>query len=130
MKKGEKIKAVTAHFQNDLLQEMVCEYNELGNKVVETPYLEGKKEGLAKIYSPDGKLNLTIRFSQDKKSGLQTQYFPNGTVFREIAYVDDLKNGEEISYFDNGRVASICLYRDDQLEGLSQSWNQEWDPCF
>jgi antitoxin component YwqK of YwqJK toxin-antitoxin module len=122
---GEKVKAVTAHFENDRLQGIVSEYNELGSKVAETPYRDGKKEGQARLYSPDGKLNLTIQFIEDKKEGLQIQHFSNGAVFRETAFADDLRNGEEKTYYENGALASLFLYKNDQLEGLCQSWNKD-----
>jgi len=123
--RGEKLKALTASFEDDLLQGIVAEYDEKGVRIVETPYSKGEKEGEAKVYFPDGKVSMTIQFQQDRKNGLQTQYFPGGTVFRQIPFVNDVKEGEEQTYYESGERASIFCYKNDRLEGLAQSWNQE-----
>ena len=36
-----------------------------------------------------------------------------------------MRNGEEKTYFENGQIRSICRYEHDQLNGLSQSWNEQ-----
>lgn len=123
--KGEKFKAIETVFENDQVEGLVVEFNQEGVKIAETPYVQGRKEGQARIYSPDERLSATIDFRNDKKHGIATQYFPSGAVFRETSYREDLKEGEEKTYFDNGVVASVFVYQGDQLNGLCQSWNRE-----
>jgi antitoxin component YwqK of YwqJK toxin-antitoxin module len=123
--KGEKFKAVETFFENDQIEGIVYEYSDRGKKIAETPYVHGKKEGLAKIYSADSKISITVEFSADKKSGLATQYAPNGALFRTTSYIDDLKNGEEVTYHENGKVATVFNYHNDQLNGIAYGWSPE-----
>ncbi len=123
--KGDKIKALDAFFHHDQLDGMVTEYGQDGVRISETPYIQGRKEGLGKLYFPNGKLSVLVPFENDQKNGILVQYFPNGQIWRETEFVHDVREGEERTYYDNGSLASCCFYSKDLLEGLSQSWNPE-----
>lgn len=56
---------VFSHYRDHLLDGLVVEYSE-GVKMSETPYMQGKKEGLAKHFGPDGEITLTIAFVADE----------------------------------------------------------------
>jgi antitoxin component YwqK of YwqJK toxin-antitoxin module len=123
--KGLKIKALEASFTNDQFDGIVTEYSNEGIKISQIPYVEGKKQGKAALFSPDGKTSATVEFVNDLKNGSVVQYFPNGSIYRETYYIDDKREGEEKTYHRDGKIASIFCYRNDQLEGLAQSWNKE-----
>ena len=64
-----KIKALEANFINDKVEGEVIEFNEAGAKISSTFYINGKKEGLARVFTPKGKLYMTINFLMIKKMG-------------------------------------------------------------
>ncbi|OGN56669.1 MAG: hypothetical protein A3D96_06005 [Chlamydiae bacterium RIFCSPHIGHO2_12_FULL_44_59] len=121
----EKVKALEANYQNDRLEGVVIEYLENGQKVVETPYVHGMKEGTAKIFGGTATILTTIDFYGDKRNGMTIEYYPNGALYRETYYFEDRKEGEERSYHKNGNLASVFPYENDQLNGLAQSWNKK-----
>jgi antitoxin component YwqK of YwqJK toxin-antitoxin module len=123
--RGEKTKAIEAYFENDQLEGKVVEYNERGLKIAETPYVHGKQEGVATLYTPEGKWGSSVTFKEDKKNGSFIQYFPSGAVFKDTLFVDDKREGEEKTYHEEGSLASSCMYKNDELDGLSRSWNKQ-----
>jgi len=120
---GEKMKGVESFFENDVLHGLVVEYNDQGIKLAETPYQKGKKSGIAKVFTPSGKVQMTVAFEKDVQEGPITQYFPSGAVFRITPFVSGMRNGEEKTYHEDGSVASVFPYQNDLLQGLAQSWN-------
>jgi antitoxin component YwqK of YwqJK toxin-antitoxin module len=121
----EKIKALEATFRNDLLESEAFDYDEQGNKVGITPYLHGKKEGMAQIFTAKGKLTATIELHEDQRHGESREYYPDGQLYRIGCYVQNLKNGEEKTYFPSGQLAKVIPYKEGQVDGLYQEWNEE-----
>ncbi len=121
---GEKMKAIETTFESDLIQGLLTEFSDKGVKVAETPYVEGKREGQAKIFAADAHISITIDFLADQKNGPTVEYFPNGAKYRETPYVNDKREGEEKTYHPSGAIASIFNYNSDLLNGLAQSWNE------
>ncbi len=119
-----KTKAFESFFVNDQLEKEVIEYNETGAKVGITPYLHGMKEGVAKIFSPEGQLLVAVNFHQDRKEGTCTQYYPNEKPFVETPYQQDKREGLEKTYYLNGELAKLVTYQNDLINGLYQEWNE------
>lgn len=120
-----KVKALEVNFIQDLAEGDAIEYNEEGNKVAATPYVKGKKEGTAKLFSAKGALLMTIQFHEDNREGATVQYFVDGKVHVEGRYANDLKDGEEKTYFPSGKLAKIIPYKNGQIHGLYQEWNDQ-----
>ena len=127
---GQKVKALSATFKDDLLSGIATEYTPKGHKVSETPYENGVKSGIAKIFATDGKVASTITFVEDTENGPLCQYFPNGKVWRETQFVNGVRSGSETTYHENGNVTSKYLYQNDLLEGLCQNWNEKGTLIF
>jgi antitoxin component YwqK of YwqJK toxin-antitoxin module len=122
---GEKKVALEMRFADDQLNGLAIEYNEQGQKLAETPLVNGKKEGLATFYDLQEKITTTVAFAKDLKNGFVTFFYPFGKIYRETPYRDDQRNGEERTYSESGQLVSICHYENDQLDGLSQAWNEQ-----
>lgn len=120
-----KMKAFEANFNNGFLHGEVLEFNEAGTKIASTLYQQGKKDGLAAIYSNEGRLQVQGNFKGDKQSGMACSYYPNGSLMGEASFFDDLKHGFEKAYHQNGRLAAWRHYNQGKLEGLSREWNEE-----
>lgn len=73
-----------------------------GSVKQETPYENGKIQGLVKNYQPDGVPSSIETWQKGEKTG-PTQVFENGELIAEIPYVRGVKDGMEKRY-RNGKV--------------------------
>ncbi|MCI0382332.1 MAG: hypothetical protein L0207_04700 [Chlamydiae bacterium] len=119
-----KMKALEIHFQNDLPEGDVIEYSQEGKIISITPYHQGKKHGIAKVFLPEGSLFMTLGFANDLTHGEMLQYFPNGKIYKNCQFVNGNKEGEEKTYFINGKLAALVFLKNGKQDGLYQEWNQ------
>jgi antitoxin component YwqK of YwqJK toxin-antitoxin module len=71
-------------------------------------WLNGLREGVAKIYYINGNLKQEINYSKDKMQGAFISYYENGYIKSSSEMKDDLVNGKEIEYYstEKGRKKS------------------------
>ncbi|MDR1730453.1 MAG: hypothetical protein LBR52_07320 [Prevotellaceae bacterium] len=86
---------LTGNVKNGLKEAVWRTYNNMGELVVETEYLDGKIHGKMKSY----------------------YHYPDQLSF-EGEYVNDLKQGEWKWYNENGILSSSAECRDDKKEGI------------
>lgn len=112
-----------------------------GTYVYSTELFAGdKKEGIARIYYPDGKLKQTIPYSGGKKDGLSREFDEEGKVITLLEYNNDflisrekinftdaagLKQGEWLDFWPDGTVKTERNYRDDLLHGYYKEYDQK-----
>jgi antitoxin component YwqK of YwqJK toxin-antitoxin module len=120
-----QVKALEAKFQNGLLQGELAEFNEEGTKVVSLPYVDGKRNGTATMYSHDSRVVMTAEYVAGVQMGPMRRYYPNGSLYKEALYRDDLQEGEELTYFPEGKMAGRSFYLHGKLNGLLQNWNEK-----
>jgi antitoxin component YwqK of YwqJK toxin-antitoxin module len=120
-----KKKAFEVNFVDDVPQGEAIEYDEAGNKISSSMYVDGLKEGLVQVFHPKGETALKLIFKKDKKEGPSQEFFPDGKLAKEVTYKEDLKEGLETTYFPDGKIASKAFYVHGKLHGLSQRWNEE-----
>jgi hypothetical protein len=75
-------------------------------------FVEGKREGPAVSYYPDGKLRQKMHYTDNKRTGLSTIYFKSGKVYRETPYTDGKIHGIRKSYHENGNLLAEAPYND------------------
>jgi antitoxin component YwqK of YwqJK toxin-antitoxin module len=122
-------------------------YSMQDNKLrIITPYVNGKKEGIAKWYFPSGmlgvitplhndsidgtqrqyyesgKIRWSIAFVNGKKEGVSKKYYETGTLAMEIPYTDGLKNGVEKFYYDNGELQWVCYFINGKKNGVAKTY--------
>lgn len=113
--------------------------------LAETPWVEGKKEGVAKTFDKQGNVTSETTYVDDKKNGPYyrknnkgewvekgafkdneedgewTYYFVgadgNG-IKTKVSFANGLKNGLEINYYKDGAVESQGSYSSDIRSGL------------
>ena len=49
----------------------------------ETPYVDGKREGVKKIYFRSGELMMEITYGNDKQEGAVREYSEDGSLVKE-----------------------------------------------
>ncbi len=102
-------------------------------------YAGDRKEGLAKIYFPDGKIKQTIPYSDSKKDGLSREYNHDGKIIALLEYNNDflisrerinytdasgMKQGEWLDFYPDGSRHIERNYRDDQLHGYYKEYDE------
>jgi antitoxin component YwqK of YwqJK toxin-antitoxin module len=116
-----------------------------GKTISETPYVDGKREGVSYSYGSNGQVLSETNWSDDKKQGpyymkaakdgnllesgnynnnekhgLWTYYhFGKGTIKQSVSYANGELNGEEINYYDDGKsVLSKGMNKGDARVGV------------
>lgn len=80
------------------------------NLYVETPYVNGKREGVSKAFDENGRLFSKKTYINDYKEGKEFFFYANGSVKMEIDYKRDVKNGVEREFHENGEIKSEIEY--------------------
>ena len=122
---------------------IVREYSKISHKWLlkrETPYKDGKKNGLEKCYYDDGKLSSTRPYINDKDTGEAKDYYESGKLEYEntdstvmkwyengnLEWVDywknHKKNGMSKSYYEDGKLELECLFTDGKAEGVAMEY--------
>lgn len=84
---------------------VVKEYNSNGKLWRETPYKNGKFEGVAKVYYENGKLMGEIPFKNNEIEGIGKMYDTNGNLRLEVP---SLNNKQALAR--DSVIAKDCLY--------------------
>lgn len=76
----------------------------LNGKAVEYEVVNGKKNGLFKIYYSNGQLQMVGEVKDNSNNGKWTYYYQDGQVESEGKFVNDLPEGRWIWYYENGNI--------------------------
>ena len=110
---------------------LVCEYmgmwtggyRDLGK---ETPYKDGKRNGVEKMYYPGGQLRGEIPWYDDNKvNGILRWYYENGQVREEYPYVNNILNGIEKHYYENGQLWYQIPWVDSKKNGTEKYYYED-----
>lgn len=97
-----------------------------------------KKEGMAYIYFPDGKIQQTFIYNSGKKEGLSKEYDRDGNVITLLEYNNDflvsrerinridtkgLKQGDWKEFYPNGNIKSEKTFKDDLMHGYYKEYD-------
>ena len=93
-----------------------------GNRYYETPYYEGKEEGIMKSWYADHKPEQERLFVNGKKEGVHRGWWPSGQPKYEYRFVNDEHNGSAKEWFSNNKPYRIFTYKMGHEEGRQQMW--------
>jgi uncharacterized protein len=97
-----------------------------------------RKEGVAYIYYPDGKIQQTIAYSNGRKEGLSKEFDKEGNVVTLMEYNNDflvsrqkinrldakgLKQGDFKDFYQNGGIKCEKSFKDDLLHGYYKEYD-------
>lgn len=81
-------------------------------------YINGKKNGIAEIYSKNGFIIVKGSFRGDERHGLWTFYYENSTVLQAVEFYESgLLQGKQSYYYSNGKLQRLVAYRNNLLHG-------------
>lgn len=99
-----------------------------------------KKEGMAFIYYPEGRIKQTIPYFNGKKDGLSKEYNREGKIITLLEYNNDylisrqrinstdasgMKQGEWLEFYPDGNIKNERNYRNDLLHGYYKEYNDK-----
>jgi antitoxin component YwqK of YwqJK toxin-antitoxin module len=67
-------------YQNDTLHDALYSFYKSGILKESSKVVQGKKEGIYKLYYPNGKIKLEAHYSNDICKGYSTEYYNNGKI--------------------------------------------------
>ena len=111
-------------YVNDKLQGDLVEYGAIGKSRSVTPFIDGVREGIAKVFNERGIVILEIPYAAGKREGVVSEYYPNGTLKKQLTFVADKRDGQEIAFSPNGKISGKSYYKRDKLDGAVQEWNE------
>ncbi|WP_285819228.1 toxin-antitoxin system YwqK family antitoxin [Helicobacter bilis] len=94
------------------------EYDPNGNLMRETPYKNGKFEGVAKVYYENGKLMGEIPFKNNEIDGIGKMYDTNGNLRLEVPSLNNKMHGDVKYYTEDKRLfATINAQNNNYISG-------------
>ena len=82
---------------------------------IETPYKNGKKEGVERWYYENGNLMREAPFKNGKKEGIVKWYYKNGNLMVEMSYLNDLFHGDMRFYTEDGKLLALLKAKNDKF---------------
>lgn len=95
---------------------------------VETPYADGKRNGVQKTWYPDGELRTEAPWVDGVEDGPVTFYFPNGSVESVIPFYRGKREGPMQTWHPNGIRGSLEYFSEDKKNGASSFWREDGNP--
>jgi antitoxin component YwqK of YwqJK toxin-antitoxin module len=77
----------------------------------------GLKNGEARYYYPNGKIEVRMQYADDQLNGLYEEFDVNGKKTEITTFADGLKNGSQKTFYENGQVQMQANFENDKLHG-------------
>jgi antitoxin component YwqK of YwqJK toxin-antitoxin module len=94
-----------------------------GNRISETPYKNGKINGVFKSYSYNI-ISEEINYKNDLKEGIAKTY-SEGIISTEMIYVNDLLEGVYKRYYEDGKLWLVQTMKNGKAEGEFNGYDQD-----
>jgi antitoxin component YwqK of YwqJK toxin-antitoxin module len=70
-----------------------------------------------KYYYKSGSLKCETPYSNGKENGIEKGYYKSGAILEETPYKNGKKDGISKFYYESGEIASTATYKDGILQG-------------
>ena len=97
-------------------------FNEQGQILDSVNSINGKLNGLAKYWYPNGQLEAIRYFKDDLRHGNFEFYFDNGQLKQKSRFVNDMRQDTVIDWYENGQLRFIRQYENDKRTGAITAW--------
>lgn len=84
----------------------------------------GNEIVVEKEYYPDGKIKSETPYKDGKKDGIEKTYNASGHLFSEIPFKDGVRVGTARLYYDNGKVMSEVEWKNDKIVGEAKLYDE------
>jgi len=72
----------------------------------EAEFINGKLDGLSRVWTENGMLISESEYSNGQPHGIWRKYHPNGSLMYEVHYEYGKKHGDEKWFYESGQVKS------------------------
>lgn len=115
-------------FKEGLIDGMAVQWDYNGNKLSETQYVQGKKQGRETIFHPNGNRQSVVNYVADKVEGMVIEYFETGEKLSAGAYTLGVENGVHTWWFKNGQKDQEVPYVRGKVDGVVRQWYADGQP--
>ena len=91
------------------------EYHDNGKFWVDTPYKNGKREGVVKEYDEKGNLRFETPYTNGKRQGIAKAYYKNGGIQVEADVLNDIFHGDIRFYAEDGELLALLKTEDHEI---------------
>jgi len=120
-----------AHFKAGELSGRWVIEDRRGQKIFEMPYKDGRRNGVAVWYLPQGKIYRRMEFNKDVTVGNLVEYDNLGKIRRKEIYKDGMKIVNNVTYYrpsGQKRQESIVQQGRLELQGADDWWEAQPAP--
>ncbi len=97
-----------------------------GNVMSETGYKASKRDGQAKRFDLAGRVEQAVAYKDDKKNGVQIDYYSmRGKPQRVIPYLNGRAEGVVREYYDSGQLKREAAYKNDLPHGVEKNFDEQ-----
>ena len=94
-----------------------------GNLEYRAEFLNGKLDGITKVWHVDGYLFSSSEYSNGLPNGKWRKFYSNGNLMLEESYIFGKKNGFERWYHENGNIKSELHFKDGKQDAKIIRWD-------
>jgi antitoxin component YwqK of YwqJK toxin-antitoxin module len=117
-----RLKTKETYNQAGKLDGQRLQYDTLGNKITDEPFINGVKTGTEQHYEGNtGKLLATYEYKGNSRSGVHKAYDLKGNVTVEGYYRQDKKHGKWLYYDQDGKLIKAEQYQFDVLNAVKDA---------
>ena len=93
----------------------------LGDSWRETPYVDGKIEGLEIEYFADGRIAAKRPYVNNQRVGIHREWYRSGKSRAYYEYKNGLMDGEAFTWFEDGHLSTYAQYKNGRQIG-QKTW--------
>lgn len=112
-------------FKDGLMEGKAVEWDRDGNKITETTYVKGKKQGIETTWYPNGQKQMEVFYQDDVPQGVVVEYFNTGEKMSVGALVNGIENGTYTWWYKSGAKDQELTYRMGEVNGAVKNWYEK-----
>jgi antitoxin component YwqK of YwqJK toxin-antitoxin module len=99
-------------------------FSDSGNLYSETPYNEGKKNGVGKVFYESGKTFAETPYMDGKENGVLKRYYETGNIFGETPYKNGKIDGVHQFFYESGKLKSVTPFKNGKEDGIEMKYRE------
>ena len=104
-------------------KQMEQSYFSNGNLEYEAEFMNGKLDGISRVWLEDGTLYSVSQYTNDQPHGAWKKFHPNGKLMFEVKYEYGQKHGYEKWYYENGNIKSEQEFNYGSTKSVIIRWH-------
>lgn len=102
-------------FRNTLYSGRFIDYYYSGRKQGEGTFVNGKVDGLRKMYFQNGKVRVEKYYKDGIENGIDKEYYEDGSLEQKGEFANGKEEGTWESYYPNGQVKLRSSYKEGEV---------------